>query len=100
MSIANPATCDTPCRPARLASETVRPAACLPKVSEIRAYPRLDICRAASTHGDFAAGCQVREDGDEYDIPDLLGHEDYEPEAVLSDAAYPGFLKGGGASVL
>lgn len=86
MSIANPAPCDTP-RPTPLASEAVRSAAGLPKVSEIRAYPRLDICRAASPHGDSAAGWQVREDGDEYDIPDLLGHEDYEPEAVLSDAA-------------
>ena len=88
MSISNSAFCDTPRRPTPLASGAVRPGAGLLKVSRIRAYPRPNICRAASPHGDPAAGGQVREHGDEYDIPDLLGDEDYEPEAVLSHAAY------------
>ena len=88
MSIANSATCDTPRRPTSLASGTVQPAAGLPKVSEIRAYQLPNICRAASLPSDPATGWQVREDGEEYEIPDLLGDEDYEPEAVLSHAAF------------
>jgi hypothetical protein len=88
MSIVNSATCDTPRRPARLAAVASRPAAGPTKHPGIRAYPVPATCHTASSRGDLAAGWQVREDTDEYDIPDLLGDDDYEPEPVLYDAAY------------
>lgn len=47
-----------------------------------------DACHATSPHGDPADGWPVREDGGEYDIPDLLRDEDYEPDPALYDAAY------------
>jgi hypothetical protein len=88
MSIANSATCDTTRRQARLAAVAVRPAVGLTKHPGIHAYPLSTTCRAGFLLRDPAAAWQVREEQDEYEIPDLLKDEDYEPEPVLYDAAY------------
>ena len=87
MSIVISATCNTPRHPAALAVVAARPAAGLTKGPGIRAYPLPATCRTASLHGDPAAGWPLREDGGEYDIPDLLKDADYATDAELYTAA-------------
>jgi hypothetical protein len=86
MSIANSATCD-PRRSAPFAAVAARRAADLTKRPGIRAYSLPTTCRAISSHGDPAPAWQIREEEGEYDIPDPMEGENYEPDPDLFDAA-------------
>jgi hypothetical protein len=87
MSIANSATCDTPRHPVHLAAVATRAAAGLTKRSGIRARSFPTACRAASLHGNPAPAWQVQEEEGEYDIPDPMEDENFEPDPELFDAA-------------
>jgi hypothetical protein len=87
MSIANPATCETPRRATRLVAVATRSAAGLTKRPGIRAYSLPTACRETSSQSDPAPGWQVLEKEGEYDIPDPTEDENYEPDPELFDAA-------------
>jgi hypothetical protein len=66
----------------------VRPAAGVTKHPGIHAYPLPTTCRAGFLLREPGVAWQIREEGGEYDVPDLLQNEDYEPDPELYDAAY------------
>jgi multidrug resistance efflux pump len=70
-----------------LAAVATRAAAGLTKRPGIRAYSLPTACHAISSHGDPAPGWQVREEQGEYDIPDPMEDEHFEPDRELFHAA-------------
>ncbi|HEX7076066.1 MAG TPA: hypothetical protein VF226_18665 [Hyphomicrobiaceae bacterium] len=87
MSIANPAVCDIPRRPARLTIVAARTVAGATTRPGVRAYSFLTACRARSSCEGLVPSRQIREEGGEYDIPDPTEDEHYEPRSEAFDAA-------------